>query len=139
MLEAGSGEPDVSHVQDGLPTNGTVTPADNVATPAEGLATDANFEDNKEMPKTDCEVTKEEGDQAGQELEKAQTNPGSETPEQKSEAGKELEQLQQEEKKGEVPPSDNADNPFQGKGKPEIDEDTGKPEIDGLRLFLLVL
>lgn len=137
MLQAGSGEPEVSHVQDGLPTNATVTPADNIVTPAEGLATDANFEEGKEMPKPDCEVTKQEGDEAGKELEKAQTDPSSETPQQKSEAGKELEQLQQEEKKGEVPSENVEKPPFppkeegeKGKLKLEIDDVTGKPEID---------
>lgn len=136
MLQAGSGEPDVSHVQDGLPTNATVTPADNIATPAEGLATDANFEEGKEMPKPDCAVTEQEGEEAGKELEKSEQNPGSETPEQKSEAGKELEQLQQEEKKGEVPTENEEKPPFPPKKeegeKPEIDidDETGKPEIE---------
>lgn len=106
MLQAGSGEPEVSQVQDGFPTD-AVTPADNIATPAEGLATDANFEENEEEQQPP--VSKEQGSEAGKELEQAQTEPSSETSEQKSEAGAELEQVQQEEKKDEMPPTDNVD------------------------------
>jgi hypothetical protein len=82
MLQAGSGEPEVSHVQDGLPNGASITPADNIVSPAEGLATDANFEADEEKKEEVPPVSKEEG----------------------SEAGKELEQLGQEEKAGDVPP-----------------------------------
>ncbi len=60
MLQAGSGEPDVTHVQDGLPTNATVTPASHIATPAEGLATDANFAETETVKEEEVTVTEEQ-------------------------------------------------------------------------------
>jgi hypothetical protein len=100
MLQAGSGEPEVSHVQDGLPNGASITPADNIVSPAEGLATDANFEADEEKKEEVPPVSKEEG----------------------SEAGKELEQLGQEEKAGDVPPEPKKEEGEGGGEAPKAEE-----------------
>lgn len=128
MLQAGSGEPEVSHVQDGLPTGASVTPADNIATPAEGLATDANFEENQEMPKTDCAVDGEEKPEAPV-GEPAPEAPKAEAPKAEAPATPEAPKPEGEEKK-EFPPTEGEEkkSPFPPKGEEDDDDDESEGE-----------
>lgn len=128
MLQAGSGEPDVSHVApDAMPTNG-VTPADNIATPAEGLATDANFAENEEKPAPEAPPVGEPAPEAPVAEEPKKDFPPADNAEKKpEEGGEEAPKAEGEEPKKEG----EGENPFPPKKEGE-EAPEGAPVPEGL-------